>query len=113
MGRLMRPPPPPLPPHPIGKFTSSSGRTVIQYFRYLSGPCGGGVNCNFRGAVHVPAGFDQVEVFLCGFSFRTDNHVAGVNRIATTVNRYNHDPATGALEVGVMAQLATDGKQWS
>jgi hypothetical protein len=63
----------PTPPTLVGEFTSSSKRTILQYYSYAApGP--------FRGVLPVPAGFNQVEVLLAGCSLATDSREAPVNR---------------------------------
>jgi hypothetical protein len=106
---------PPRPPRPVraARFRSSSGRTAIQYYRYRSGVCGAGPNCNFRGVIRVGRGFDQVEVFLCGLTLMTGSQVDKVGRVSATVNKYNYDATTGDLEVGVSALFATQGQTYS
>src|SRR5689334_1893723 len=63
-------------------FRSTSGQTFIQYYTFTSGTCGTGSNCSFRGIIHPPAGYDQSEVFLSGFSMETQNSVDKVQRIS-------------------------------
>lgn len=103
-------PPSSLPPTLISKFKSSSGRTIIEYYTYDSGTCGIG-NCNFRGSLHAPAGFDQVEVFLSGFSLETQSKVDKISHVQAQVQKFRYDKATGDLEVGVSAQLSTSSGQ--
>lgn len=93
------------------EFRSSSGRTVIQYYTYDSGPCGTGSNCDFRDILKVPAGFDQVEVFLSGFKIQSATSTDKISRVASRVQKYRYDANTGDLELGVNAQLATDSAQ--
>lgn len=93
------------------QFRSTSGRTIIQYYIYDSGLCGTGMNCNFRGTLKAPAGFDQVEVFLSGFTIQTDKSADKILRVASRIQKFRYDPATGDLEVGVNGQLVTGNVQ--
>jgi hypothetical protein len=106
-------PSPGTPPQPtyIKGFKSSSGRTVILYFTYTSGTCPAAQGCNFRGPISTLPGFDQVEVFLCGFMSRTRTAVDRLVRIGAEVNKYNYDTSTGELEVGITGKFATAGSQ--
>lgn len=99
------------PPTRIQRFKSSSGRTIIEYYAYSSGPCGGPTSCNFRGFITVPAGFPEAEVFLSGVRLEAGVQADRVSQIAATVNRFRYDSATGALEVGVTASLVTQSRQ--
>lgn len=94
-------------PVPAGHFQSSSGRTMLEYFRHAF-PAG--TPSSFRGALQVPAGFDQVEVLLCGFTLSTEVHEAPVRRAAVNVQKFDYDAATGILDVGVTTQFETDGQ---
>jgi hypothetical protein len=96
---------PPTPPSLVREFTSSSGRTVLQYYSCTAPG-------SFRGVLQAPAGFEQVEVLLTGFTLATDLHVARVERAAVNVQKFRYDPQTGELELGVRGQLATDGQTW-
>jgi hypothetical protein len=94
---------PPTPPTLVGEFTSSSRRTILQYYSHAApGP--------FRGVLSVPAGFNQVEVLLAGCSPATDSREAPVNRARVYVPRFRYDAQTGDLEVGMAAELVTDGQ---
>jgi hypothetical protein len=103
------PTPPGTPTTPVlaGQFQSSSGRTVLQYYRH-SFPAGG--PSSFRGPVQMLAGFDQAEVFLCGFTVTTDAHEAEVARVSVNVQKFRYDAQTGVMELGVSTQFATDGQ---
>lgn len=94
-------------PTPAGQFQSSSGRTVLQYFRQTF-PAG--APSSFRGPLQVPPGFDQVEVLLCGFTLAADAHEAPLGRAAINVQKFGYDAQTGVLEAGVTTQFATDGQ---
>jgi hypothetical protein len=83
------------------------------YFRYGSGTCGGVTSCNFRGVIRTLPGFDQVEVFLCGFTLETLSQADKVGRVAARVQKFRYDRANGALEVGVSAGLSTTGQKYS
>jgi hypothetical protein len=97
---------PPTPPTLVGEFTSSSRRTILQYYSHAApGP--------FRGVLSVPAGFNQVEVLLAGSSLATDSREAPVNRARVYVQRFDYDAQTGDLEVGMAAELVTDGQGWN
>jgi hypothetical protein len=98
-------------PAVVRDFRSTSGQTFIQYYIYTSGTCGSGSNCNFRGIIRPPAGYDQVEVFLTGFTLETHASEDKVQRISAEVHKYRHDPATGELEVGVTGRLDTETRQ--
>jgi hypothetical protein len=93
------------------EFRSSSGRTIIQYYTYHSSTCGTGSNCNFRGRLQVPANFEQVEVFLSGFTLETHAQVDKVQRINAQVQKFLYVQSTGELEVGVSGQLSTASRQ--
>jgi hypothetical protein len=95
------------PPVPVGQFSSSSGRTALLYYRHTFPPGG---PTSFRGSLPGAAGFDQAEVFLCGFSLATDAHEAPVGRVSVNVERFSYDPQSGALEVGLTTLFATDGQ---
>src|SRR4051794_29370745 len=82
------------PPTLVSQFTSSSGRTVLQYFRFNATQA-------FRGPIQVAPGFELVEVALVGHELHTDNHVAPVHRAAVNIHRFTYDATTGKLEVGV------------
>ena len=69
-------------PVPAGHFQSSSGRTMLEYFRHVF-PAG--TPSSFRGPLQVPAGFDQVEILLCGFTLSTEVHEAPARRAAVNV----------------------------
>jgi hypothetical protein len=97
--------PPASPPALTGEFTSTSSRTVLQYYRYTG-------SASFRGVIAAPAGFDQVEVLQCGFRLSTQTHVAPLKRAAVNVQKFTYDAFSGQLEVGVFAQLDTDGQDW-
>jgi hypothetical protein len=90
-----------------GQFQSSSGRTALQYFQQTF-PAG--TPSSFRGPVQVLPGFDQVEVFLCGFTLATDTHEAPLARAAINVQKFGYDAQTGMLEAGVRTQFTTDGQ---
>jgi hypothetical protein len=98
-----------MPNQPVlaGQFQSSTGRTALQYFRQTF-PAG--VPSSFRGPVQILPGFDQVEVFLCGFALSTDSHEAPLGRAAVNIQKFGYDPAAGLLEAGVTVQFATDGQ---
>ena len=90
-----------------GQFQSSSGRTVLSYYRHAFS---GGSPTSFRGTVQLTPGFDQVEVLLCGFSLAADWHEAEVGRVAVNVQKFGYDAQTGALELGITTQFVTDGQ---
>ena len=94
-------------PVPAGHFQSSSGRTMLEYFRHVF-PAG--TPSSFRGPLQVPAGFDQVEILLCGFTLSTEVHEAPARRAAVNVQNFGYDVTTGILDVGVTTQLVTDGQ---
>jgi hypothetical protein len=94
-------------PVPVGQFLSSTGRTALLYYRHTF-PAGG--PSSFRGPLPGVAGFDQAEVFLCGFTLATDMHEAPVGRVSVNVENFGYDPQSGALEVGVTTLFATDGQ---
>jgi hypothetical protein len=89
------------------QFQSTSGRTALQYFQQTF-PAG--APSSFRGPVQVLPGFDQVEVFLCGFTLATDAHEAPLGRAAVNIQKFGYDAQTGVLEAGVTTQFATDGQ---
>jgi hypothetical protein len=91
-------------------FRSSSGRTALLYFRYGSGACGGSRPCNFRGSIKTLPGFDQVEVFLRGFTIETASSAAPLGRISAQVQKHRYDATTGRLEMSVDAQLGGGGQ---
>lgn len=95
----------------IQQFQSTSGRTIIQYYSYNSGICGIGSNCNFRGPIHVPNGFEQVEVFLSGFTLMAQSQVGEVKGVSAQVQKFRYETTTGKLEVGVNGQFSTDSGQ--
>jgi hypothetical protein len=95
------------PPRPIQHFKSSSGHTQIVYFVYDAGPCGAGVGCTFRGTVRVPAGFEQVELFLSGFKLEALKQSDAIARVTATVRKENYDPTSGALELYIASTLST------
>jgi hypothetical protein len=65
------------------------------------------------GLSSVPAGFNQVEVLLAGCSLATDSREAPVNRARVYVQRFRYGAQTGDLEVGMAAELVTDGQGWN
>jgi hypothetical protein len=81
--------------------------TTLQYYRH-SFPAGGPTS--FRGPIQTLAGFDQAEVFLCGFTLTTDAHEAEVARTSVNVQKFVYDAQTGVMEVGVTTLFATDGQ---
>ena len=98
-------------PTVVRDFRSTSGQTFIQYYTYTSSTCGTGSNCNFRGVIHPPAGYDQVEVFLTGFALETHTNADKVQRVSAQVHKHRHDRSTGELEVGVIGRLETETHQ--
>jgi hypothetical protein len=108
---MSQPPAAPVsPPVLAGQFQSSSGRTMLQYFRHTFPP---GAPSSFRGPVQTSPGFDQVEVFLCGFTLATDVHEANLGRASVNVQKFGYDVQTGMLEVGITTQFVTDGQSWN
>jgi len=96
------------------KFLSSSRRTAILYFTYDASPCGGGVACGFRGVINVYKGYDVAEVFLSGFRLEALAQADAVSQVNATAQKFNYDPATGAMEVGVNSGVATaSGQQYA
>lgn len=93
------------------QFRSSSGRTAIEYFTYDSGTCGAGLPCNFRGSIKVPAGFDQVEVFLSGFKLEAAKQSDALSQVMATVTKHRYVVATGELELSISAVLNTRSGQ--
>jgi hypothetical protein len=93
------------------QFKSSSGKTVIEYYAYNSGPCGAGLPCNFRDSIKVPAGFDQGEVFLSGFKLEAAKQSDAVYQVMATVTKHRYEPLTGALELSIAAVLDTRSRQ--
>jgi hypothetical protein len=80
---------------------------VIEYYRYDSGLCAPGTNCDFRDVISVPSGFDQAEVFLSGFQLGTEVQEDAVERITAAVQKHRYDAATGELEMSVFSRLAS------
>ena len=61
-----------------------------------------------RASSQCPAGFNQVELLLAGCSLATDSRGAPVNRARVYVQRFRYDAQD--LEVGMAAELVTDGR---
>jgi len=100
---MAQPPSTPPTPPPRRQVHELVKRTILQYYSYAApGP--------FRGVLSVPAGFNQVEVLLAGCSLATDSREAPVNRARVYVPRFRYDAQTGDLEVGMAAELVTDGQ---
>jgi hypothetical protein len=95
------------------EFPSSSGQTLIQYYEYNSGLCtGAGGDCRFgRGIIHLPTGFDLVEVFLAGFQLETAAVADAVETVQVQVAKHRYDATTGDLELSVSAILMTASRQ--
>ncbi len=94
----------------VGQFKSSTGRTVIEYYTYSIGPCAG-PNCSFSGSIMVPAGFDQVEVFLSGFELKAAAQPDAVSQVSVRVAKKRYESSSGELEVNVGAGLSTRSSQ--
>lgn len=92
-------------------FQSTSGKTSIEHYSYDASPCGASGSCLFRGAIKVPKGFQQVEVFLSGFRLEAAKQADAVQQVSVTVNKYLYDAATGDLEMSVGATLRTKSGQ--
>src|SRR5688572_8181866 len=92
-------------PKIIQQFVSSSRQTIIEYYAYNSGLCAPGANCDFRGVITVPTGFELVEVFISGFRLNVDSHEDTIGRVSVTVQKFRYDAATGDLELGIRAGL--------
>lgn len=97
----------------VGQFKSSTGQTVIEYYTYAIGACAG-PTCSFDGAIMVPAGFDQAEVFLSGFKLEADKQVDAVSQVSVRAAKKRYVASTGELEVTVGAGLSTrSGQKYS